>query len=71
MNLGLTLYRGKNASQHFLKSLLKVGDRIKDILKVEKKMIITTEQEQEFNKKDEGIRCGYRTGYRKKARKKA
>ena len=35
LNLGLFLYRGDNVLQHFLKSLLKVGDKIKSILGIE------------------------------------
>ena len=51
MNFGLTLYRGKEGddiAEHFLKSLLNYGEKIRKILDTKKPMIITDEQEQEF-----------------------
>ena len=50
MNLGLQLYRGENTIKQFLKKLMDAGDKIKELLKIEKPMIITSEQEEEFLK---------------------
>jgi len=50
LNLGLFLYRGENVLDHFLKALLQVGDIIMRELKKNKKMVITPEQEDAFNK---------------------
>ena len=50
LNLGLTLYRGENAVEEFLKRLLKCGDSIRKVLDNEKKMIITDEEEGQFKK---------------------
>ena len=50
MNLGLQLYRGENTIKHFLKKLMDASDKIKELLKIEKPMIITPEQEEEFLK---------------------
>ena len=50
LNLGYQSYLGEDASSKFLKNLLKVGDKIQSILKDEKKMIITKEQEKQFAK---------------------
>ena len=52
LNMGLQLYRGKegdNVVLHFLQNLVKIGDKIRKILDTEHKMIITDEQEKEFN----------------------
>ena len=48
LNLGYQSYLGEDASELFLKNLLKVGDKIKSILKDEKEMIITKEQQKQF-----------------------
>ncbi len=48
MNLELQLYRGENTIKHFIKKLIDAGDRIKELSKIEKPMIITPEQEEEF-----------------------
>ena len=50
LNLGLHLYRGENAVNNFIETLLKYGDRIRDILDEEKPMIITNEQEKDFRR---------------------
>ena len=53
LNFGLTSYRGREGEdiiEHFLKSLLEYGEQIKEILNDEKPMIITKQQEKEFNK---------------------
>jgi hypothetical protein len=58
MNLGLQLYRGENTIKHFLKKLMDAGDKIKELLKIEKPMIITPEQEEEFLKCEVCHICG-------------
>jgi hypothetical protein len=49
LNLGLYAYRGDNVLTQFLKTLLNVGDKIKDVLKVEKPMEITEEEQKAFD----------------------
>jgi hypothetical protein len=49
INFGLTLYRGENAAEHFVNAILKVKDKIKDFLQTEKEMIISPEQQLEFD----------------------
>ncbi len=58
MNLGLQLYRGENTIKHFLKKLMNAGDKIKELLKIEKPMITTPEQEEEFLKSEVCHICG-------------
>jgi hypothetical protein len=52
LNCGLTSYRAKNkdanVAEHFIKSLLEYGGAINQILKTNKPMIITEEQEKQF-----------------------
>jgi hypothetical protein len=50
LNLGLQLYRGENTVNHFLRKLVDYGDRIRDILDINRPMIITPKQEREFQK---------------------
>ena len=50
LDFGLTLFRGENAVDEFLKKLLKCGDKIRKVLDNEKKMIITTDEEKAFQK---------------------
>jgi hypothetical protein len=56
LNYGLTLYRGnsndENIAEHFIKSLLEYGDIINQALKTNKPMIITEEQEAQFQETD-------------------
>jgi hypothetical protein len=49
LNLGLFSFRGENAVEQFLKDLLACQDDIKEILTEIQPMIITQQQEQEFN----------------------
>ena len=48
LNLGLQMYRGENAVQHFLRHLVDAGDKIRKVLDTVKPMRITRQQEQEF-----------------------
>ena len=48
LGLGLKLFRGENAVDDFLKQLLQCGNKIKNVLKTVKPMIITKAQENEF-----------------------
>ena len=48
LNLGLKLYRGENTVNHFLRTLVDYGDNIRKTLDINRPMIITPEQEREF-----------------------
>jgi hypothetical protein len=54
LNMGFQLYRGKDDNddivEHFLKNLCEYGDKIRKILDTQKKMVITHQQEKEFQK---------------------
>ena len=49
LNLGYFSFRGENAHQRFLTDILKVRDQITKVLKHEEKMIITPDQQLEFD----------------------
>lgn len=48
LNFGLKLFRGDNAVIHFLHQILRIGDKVREVLDTVKPMIITPEQEIEF-----------------------
>jgi hypothetical protein len=53
LNYGLTSYRGNDKTdvvEHFLKSLFSYGDKIREVLTNGKPIIITKEQELDFQK---------------------
>ena len=68
LNLGLFQYRGDDAAEKFIDELLKTGDIINKHLKKVKPMIITKEQELEFNKCDMCHICEKPIGLSKKVR---
>ena len=58
LNLGMEYYRGENTINRFLKKLMDYSDEIREKLKINKPMIITPEQEQEFLKCEHCHICG-------------
>jgi|GEM_PF-1267341 len=50
LNMGFHMYRGDNVAEHFIDRLLFYGDKIRKILDRNTPMIITPEQEEEFQK---------------------
>jgi hypothetical protein len=62
LNLGLQLYRGENAVNHFLRTLVDYGDEIRKTLDINRPMIITPEQEIEFQNATECHICGGKIG---------
>lgn len=58
LNKGFNLYRGENTVNHFLRTIVDVGDDIRKTLNINRPMIITPQQEIEFQNTECCHICG-------------